>query len=154
MKRLWLIFAQAVTVVLAAVFVVSTLKPQWLKQARWREAPIAETARQIALPPSPPASVVRTGYAQAARAASPSVVSITASKAPSRAAGRERDLFHFGFPFGPRQPRGGPQLGLGSGVIISADGVLLTNNHVVEGASDIEVQLSDGRQAQAKLIGT
>ncbi|MEO6280949.1 trypsin-like peptidase domain-containing protein [Roseateles sp.] len=152
MKRLWLIFAQAVTVVLAAVFVVTTLKPQWLQQTRWREATIAQTARQIALPPAPPASAVRAGFAQAARAASPAVVSITASKASGRAAGRAREPL-FGFPFGP-QPRGNPQLGLGSGVIISADGVLLTNNHVVEGASDIEVQLSDGRQARATLLGT
>ena len=155
LKRLWLIFAQAVTVALAALFVISTLKPQWLQQQpSWREATIAETARQIALPPMPAASVVRTGYAQAARAALPSVVSITARKAPSRSADRARDPFHFGFPFGPRQPRGNPQLGLGSGVIISADGVLLTNNHVVEGASDIEVQLSDGRQTRATIVGT
>jgi len=153
LKRLWLIFAQAVTVALAAVFVASTLKPQWLQPARLQEAPVAQTARQIALPPTPPASVVRTGFAQAARAAAPAVVSITASKAPAQAASRARDSL-FGFPFGPRQPRGNPQLGLGSGVIISADGVLLTNNHVVEGASDIEVQLSDGRQARAKLVGT
>jgi serine protease DegQ len=154
LKRLWLIFAQAVTVVLAALFVVSTLKPHWLQPAHWREATIAQTARQIALPPSPPASVVRTGFAQAARAASPAVVSITASKAPPRTGSNTRDPFHFGFPFGQRQPRSNPQLGLGSGVIISADGVLLTNNHVVEGASDVEVQLSDGRQARATLIGT
>jgi Do/DeqQ family serine protease len=91
--------------------------------------------------------------ALAARAAAPAVVSITASKAPPRSGARARDPL-FGFPFGLRQPRGTPQLGLGSGVIISADGVLLTNNHVVEGASDIEVQLSDGRQAQAVLVGT
>jgi serine protease DegQ len=149
LKRLWLIFAQAVTVVLAAVFVVTTLKPQWLRQVR--ETPISQTARQLALPPSPAASFVRAGFAQAARAAAPAVVSITASKAPPRANGRARDPL-FGFPFGQR--RGSPQLGLGSGVIISADGVLLTNNHVVEGASDIEVQLSDGRQAQATLVGT
>ncbi|RZJ08941.1 MAG: trypsin-like serine protease [Rubrivivax sp.] len=155
LKRLWLIFAQAVTVALAAMFVVATLKPQWLQQNRLREAPIAQTARQIALPPtpSPAASVVRAGFAQAARVAAPAVVSITASKAPSRSAERSRDPI-FGFHFGPRHPRGNPQLGLGSGVIISADGVLLTNNHVVEGASDIEVQLSDGRQVQAKVIGT
>ncbi|KQV47200.1 2-alkenal reductase [Pelomonas sp. Root1217] len=152
MKRLWLIFAQAVTVALAALFVVSTLKPQWLRQARLPDATIAQTARQIALPPSPAASVVRAGFSQAARIAAPAVVSITASKAPSRAGRAHEQLF--GFPFGLRQPRGNPQLGLGSGVIISADGVLLTNNHVVEGASDIEVMLSDGRQAQAKLIGT
>lgn len=156
LKRLWLIFAQAVTVALGVVFVLTTLKPHWLQAARWRDAPVAATAREIALPASPPspaASVVRAGFALAARAAAPAVVSITASKAPPRAAGRARDPL-FGFPFGPRQPRGGPQLGLGSGVIISADGVLLTNNHVVEGASDIEVQLSDGRQAQARLLGT
>lgn len=152
MKRLWLIFAQAVTVILAALFVVATLKPQWLKNARLPDATIAQTARQIALPPSAAASVVRVGFSQAARVAAPAVVSITASKAPSRAGRAHEQLF--GFPFGPRQPRGNPQLGLGSGVIISADGVLLTNNHVVDGASDIEVMLSDGRQAKAKLIGT
>jgi serine protease DegQ len=155
LKRLWLIFAQTVTVALGLLFVVSTLKPQWLPQAQAPAATIAQTARQIALPPSPAASVVRAGFAQAARVASPAVVSITASKAPSRAGRAQEQLFGFhGFPFGQRQPRGNPQLGLGSGVIISADGVLLTNNHVVEGASDIEVMLSDGRQAQAKLIGT
>ena len=162
LKRLWLIFAQAVTVALAAVFVIATLKPQWLQTAPWREranAVTAQTARQIALPPTPSApsaSVVRAGFAHAARVAAPAVVSITASKASPRAANRAREpLFGFpGFPFGPRQPRSGPQLGLGSGVIISADGVLLTNSHVVDGASDIEVMLSDGRQAQAQLVGT
>ncbi len=154
LKRLWLIFAQAVTVLLAALFVVATLKPHWLPSLRATTptpAVTAQTAQQIALPPTPPASVVRTGFAQAARAASPAVVSITASKAPERA-GRSRESV-FGFHFGPRQPRN-PQLGLGSGVIISADGVLLTNNHVVEGASDIEVQLSDGRQTRATIVGT
>lgn len=158
LKRLWLIFAQAVTVTLGVVFVIATLKPQWLQQAHWRQAPSAATAHDIALPPAPPspaASVVRAGFSQAARAAAPAVVSITASKAPPRHAGRAREPgFPFNFPFGPRTPRGAPQLGLGSGVIISADGVLLTNNHVVDGASDIEVQLSDGRQVQATLVGT
>jgi serine protease DegQ len=99
----------------------------------------------------PAAHATSLGRAPAARAASPAVVSITASKAPERA-GRSRESV-FGFHFGPRQPRN-PQLGLGSGVIISADGVLLTNNHVVEGASDIEVQLSDGRQTRATIVGT
>ncbi|WP_422018597.1 S1C family serine protease [Roseateles sp.] len=157
MKRLWLIFAQAVTVALAAVFVISTLKPQWLQPApQRRDAPATSPLllpQPSALPSSPAASIVRAGFSDAARIASPAVVSVTASKAAARSAGRTRDPL-FGFPFGPRQPRSGPQLGLGSGVIISADGVLLTNNHVVEGASDIQVQLSDGRQAQAQLIGT
>jgi len=154
LKRLWLIFAQAVTVVLAAIFVVSTLKPQWLQQARGPAATVAQTARQIALPPAPAASVVRAGFAQAARAAAPAIVSVTARKAPQSARSQDQTFGLPGFPFGPRPPRGNPQLGLGSGVIIAADGVLLTNNHVVEGASDIEVQLSDGRQVRAKLLGT
>lgn len=155
LKRLWLIFAQAVTVLLAGLFVVATLKPQWLQHTPWRQPPpaiTAQTARQIALPPAPPASVVRAGFAQAARLASPAVVSIAARKAPSRADEAHQRLF--GFPFGPRNPRGNLQLGVGSGVIISADGVLLTNNHVVQGASVIEVTLSDGRQAPATLVGT
>ncbi|MFN3304236.1 MAG: S1C family serine protease [Roseateles sp.] len=158
LKRLWLIFAQAVTVTLGVLFVIATLKPQWLQLWRGPDASVAQTAHEIALPPAPPspaASVVRAGFAQAARVAAPAVVSITARKAPPRHAGRGREPgFPFSFPFGPRTPRGAPQLGLGSGVIISNDGVLLTNNHVVDGASDIEVQLSDGRQAQATLVGT
>ncbi len=152
LKRLWLIFAQAVTVALGGLFVVTTLKPQWLRPP---SMPAPQAAQQAVLPPlpGPAASGLRAGFSQAARIASPAVVSITASKLPPQAARRQREPL-FGFPFGLRQPRGGPQLGLGSGVIISADGVLLTNNHVVEGAADIEVQLSDGRQAQAKLVGT
>jgi len=47
-----------------------------------------------------------------------------------------------------------PQIGLGSGVIVSPDGYLLTNNHVIDGADEIEVQLSDGRRARAKVVGT
>jgi serine protease DegQ len=156
LKRLWLIFAQAVTVALAALFVVSTLKPQWLSGSQRGDAAVATTLHELARPPAPAASMLRAGFAPAARAASPAVVSITASKAPSRPGGRAREpwLGIPGFPFGPRSPHGGPQLGLGSGVIISADGVLLTNNHVIEGASDIEVRLSDGRQARATLVGT
>jgi serine protease DegQ len=147
---LWLIFAQAVTVALAILFVLATLKPQWL-QGRLHEQPSALPAPAAALPAASGASVVRADFSMAARAAAPAVVSITASKAPGRTGDRGRELF--GLPFGQRSPRGS-QLGLGSGVIISADGVLLTNNHVVEGASDIEVLLSDGRQAQATLVGT
>ncbi len=155
LRRLWLIFAQAVTIALAALFVVSTLKPQWLRHTPYQPLAATPATHQIALPtPQPSASAVRAGFAPAARAAAPAVVSITASKSAASTS-RAQDP-HFGipgFPFGSRQPRS-PQLGLGSGVIISADGVLLTNNHVVEGAADIEVMLSDGRQARATLVGT
>jgi len=139
-------------VALAVLFVLNTLKPEWLQQ----HGPAAPTLLSIAAP-SPASRASETpnsGYALAARLASPAVVSITASKAPARAARDPWSRF-----FGPqgrdgREGRGRPQQGLGSGVIVSADGYLLTNNHVVEGASDIEVSLSDGRQARASLVGT
>jgi Do/DeqQ family serine protease len=61
----------------------------------------------------------------------------------------------FRFFFGETPDRDGrPQAGLGSGVIISADGYILTNNHVIEGADAIEVQLNDSRSTRAKVIGT
>ncbi len=54
---------------------------------------------------------------------------------------------------GDQQPRERRERGLGSGVIVSSDGYILTNNHVVENATDITVQLSDKRQMKGKLIG-
>jgi Do/DeqQ family serine protease len=92
-----------------------------------------------------------TSYSAAAKRASPAVVSITASKAPPRSARTDDPVFQFFF--GDRS-RSEPQIGLGSGVIVSSQGYLLTNNHVIDGADDIEVMLTDGRQARAKLVGT
>ncbi len=63
-------------------------------------------------------------------------------------------MFRFFFGDRARQAPEERQVGLGSGVIVSPAGYLLTNNHVVEGADDIEVTLGDGRSARAKLIGT
>jgi Do/DeqQ family serine protease len=151
MRKTWLIFSQAVTVAVAVLFVIATLKPEWLQRTpsqRWRsEAPAVSLL--------PAAGVLSTsGYSSAARLASPAVVSVAASRAPARNPHRNDPWFRFFFGEPGQGLDAQPQVGLGSGVIVSAEGYLLTNNHVIEGASDIEVQLADGRQAQAKVVGT
>ena len=80
----------------------------------------------------------------------PAVVSVTATKAAPRNPHSDDPRFKFFFRDG-QQPS---QTGMGSGVIVSPEGYLLTNHHVIEGATEIEVQLPDGRQASAKLIGS
>ncbi len=60
----------------------------------------------------------------------------------------------FRFFFGDRAPADQAQVGLGSGVIVSPEGYLLTNHHVIEGAADIEVRLADGRSARPTVVGT
>jgi serine protease DegQ len=152
MRRLWLIFSQAVTVALALLFVVATLKPEWLKRAPGQMLPQVVSISSVsdgAAPGNAPGSL-----AAAAKRAAPAVVSIAASRAP--AANPHADDPWFRFFFGQRgAPQGlEPQRGLGSGVIVSPEGYLITNHHVVEGADEIEVMLADGRQAQAKLVGT
>ena len=70
---------------------------------------------------------------------------------------RTAELFRrFGFPivpFGPQEQRVPEQRGTGSGFIISSDGVILTNAHVVEGADEIRVRLTDNREFSGKVLG-
>ena len=148
MKRTWLLFAQAVTVLLAAYFVVATLKPEWLN----RRTSLGGVVSVIEAPGgAASASAAPGSLSGAAKKAAPAVVSINTSKAAQRHP-RSNDPW-FRFFFGDQ---GGdqPQVGLGSGVIVSAEGYILTNNHVVEGADEIEVTLNDGRHARGKVIGT
>ena len=151
MKRLWLVFAQSVTVLLAAFFVVATLKPDWLN----RRPRIASVVPVIEAPvgAAPAAGAGTNSFSLAARTASPAVVSINTSKAPETTAGSTDPWFKFFFgEQGPGQAQ--PQAGLGSGVIVSPAGYILTNNHVIEEADQIEVVLNDGRQSAAQVIGT
>ena len=150
MQRLWLIFAQTVTVALAILFVVTTLKPEWLPS---RQAVIA---LQEAPAGGEDGKVAPTGsYRDAARAALPSVVHIYTTQDIKQ---QRHPLFddpifrHF---FGER-PEGQPQRnsGLGSGVIVSPNGYILTNFHVIDGADDIQVSLNDSKTYKATIVGS
>jgi len=152
MRRTWLIFSQAVTVALALLFVVATLKPEWLGRSPGQMLPQIVPVAQTPDVAGAMAPATTGGYRVAAQRAAPAVVSIVASKVNPRRP--QADDPWFRFFFGDRSPQDQPQRGLGSGVIVSSEGYLITNNHVVEGADDIEVQLADGRLAQARLVGT
>ena len=145
MKRLWLLFAQTVTVLVAVWFVLITLKPEWIQRPSWNnELQVFEVAPSAN---SPTASAGSLSYA--AKKASPAVVSINTSQK----AGLEKNKDPwFRYFFGDQDDSA--QTGLGSGVIVSPQGYILTNNHVVEAADEILVMLNDGRQTQAKVIGT
>ena len=146
MKRIWLLFSQAVTVLVAAYFVVATLQPGWLDRGTTRSGAGIALIEAPGAPASQPAS---GSFSAAARKASPAVVSINTSKAVRHP--RSNDPW-FQFFFGDQGSQA--QAGLGSGVIISPDGYVLTNNHVVEGADEIEVTLTDSRRTRASVIGT
>lgn len=148
MKRLWLLFSQTVTVCVALWFVVATLQPTWLKGGATRST-AGITLYEAAGPSDTPTQAEPGSFSPAARKASPAVVSITTSKEVRDP--RTSDPW-FRFFFGDRGTQS--QTGLGSGVIASPDGYILTNNHVVEGADEIEVTLADSRHAQARVIGT
>lgn len=156
MRRLWLIFSQAVTVSLAALFVVATLKPGWLGQNGSQPAlvPVLEAPpirpQSTGLPVATPIS-----YAAAAQKALPSVVHVFTSKEvrQNRNPLADDPLFRhfFGDRDGNRVKRRTSELG--SGVIVSANGYILTNNHVVEQADEIAIALYDGRKLPAKIVG-
>jgi serine protease DegQ len=152
MRKLWLVFAQAVTVTLAALFVVSLVKPDWLawraQVVEVREASPAGTAPASAAP-----ATTKLSFSEAARKAIPSVVNISATRQVRRRNPLLEDPAFQRF-FGERfslPPE--TQLSLGSGVIVSREGYILTNDHVVEGVTDIQVTLHDGRTLPGKIVG-
>lgn len=145
MKKLWLFFSQAVTVFVAAWFVIATLQPQWLAAP----APPPAVSAPLVLPvPQVSAAAQPGSLAAAVRRAAPAVVSINTSRI-TRHPFADDPWFRLFFG----QQGSQSQSGLGSGVIMSADGYVLTNNHVVQEADHIEAVLADGRRASARVIG-
>ena len=151
MRRFWLLFAQTVTIALGLYVVLLALRPDWLGSGG--------AARLAARPPGPVALLQAVpqpavgSYREAAGRAMPAVVNILTSKALRQNHPLLRDPFFRKF-FGDRLPREEHIASLGSGVIVSSEGFILTNNHVVAAADEIEVVLADGRKAPARVVGT
>jgi Do/DeqQ family serine protease len=149
MHRLWLIFAQAATVAVAVLFVLSTFRPEWLP-SRSSTATITQSVS-----PSFSAGARTASYGDAVVRASPSVVNISTSKevhAPRHPLLNDPVFRRF---FGDQLPDEAQRASsLGSGVIVSTSGYVITNHHVVEAADEIEVTLADGKKLLAKLVGS
>ncbi|WP_144629676.1 trypsin-like peptidase domain-containing protein [Bordetella genomosp. 13] len=158
MRRLWLIFAQAVTVSLAILFVVTTLRPDWVRLGSPPAAPAAQVPVPVPVSPLPPVASPKQSsfsYAEAVARATPWVVNVYTAKhveVPLMPMPDDPVLRQL-FGQMPGMSRRQAASSLGSGVIVSAGGYVLTNYHVVEAADSIEVALSDGRKATAKVVG-
>ena len=151
MHRLWLVFAQTVTVCLAILFIVTTLRPDWLRNGAPEPAvPVHAPAAAV-----PPGAGSALSYAEAVARAAPAVVNIYTTKVvdvplvPLPADPELNRLLRSLPGFSQRRQSGS----LGSGVIVRADGYILTNYHVVAAADSIRVALNDGREADAGVVG-
>lgn len=156
MRRLWLIFAQTTTVVLAALFVVSTLRPELLPWKSPAGGATMVTLKEAATPAPTVDVIPKAGsFSAAAQKAMPSVVNVFTSKEIKISSHplMEDPMFRrfFGDRFESQSRRASS---LGSGVIVSPEGYILTNHHVIEAADEIKIALSDGREAKARVIGS
>lgn len=150
MRKNWLLFTQAVTVALAVLFVISTLKPELIPN-RSGVVTVYQNAPQTS---NSDARAATASFSTAAQKAMPSVVNIftsSAAKQPNRALQNDP---RFKFFFDEQEDAQAANSSLGSGVLVSADGYILTNHHVIEAADQIEVALADGRKARAHVIGS
>ena len=149
-RHLLAFLARCVVIGLAAAFVLSVFAPRLVERLRGTPAAAARVDTPQGLHHGP------VSYAEAVARAAPAVVNIYANKITTG-----RSLYPIpdpltqrllGYVAGPVMKR--RDQSLGSGVVFSSDGYVLTNNHVISGADDIQVLLDDGSVAQAEVIGT
>ena len=155
LNKYWLLFAQAVTIMLAALFIVATLKPEWLSASRMNSlvdtVSLKESGYDGQLSPG--------SYHDAVKRSMPAVVNIFTSKTSNKPRARKGTNPNsadplFKFFFGDQPPEEEPSSSLGSGVLVSPEGYILTNHHVISDADEIDVALSDGRKVKAQVIGS
>ena len=155
LNRLWILFAQSVTILMAAWFTVATLKPSWISNMQMGSIVESVTLREGAYDNS---EISPGSYHEAVKKSMPAVVNIFTSKANAKPKTRKENGNKsadplFKFFFGDQPPDAEPSSSLGSGVIVSPEGIILTNYHVISDADEIDVALSDGRKVKAKIIG-
>ena len=147
LRKFWLLFAQACTLCLAALFVLVTLRPDLLPRTTGRGASVVVTQETA----TPLIGARVASYADAAKKAMPAVVNIYTSKeVRSRNPLADDPVFKRYFPELSATQR---QTSLGSGVVVAAEGYVLTNHHVIQGADDIQLVLSDGSRVSARVRG-
>ncbi|TLY15442.1 MAG: DegQ family serine endoprotease [Nitrospirae bacterium] len=122
------------------------------------------TSPAVASQATPATQGLAPSFVEVAKAVTPAVVNITTSVGErGRDARGPRDRMRdpmeefFGSPWGPRAPLDQPEHrhgGMGSGVIVSPDGYIITNNHVIDGARELTITLPDKREFKGKVIGT
>lgn len=154
MRRFWLLFAQTVTIGLAIYFILTIFQPLGLKGLTMPSSHDTSIVQMQEVAPGNPAP---GSYRIAAQKAMPSVVNIfTSSDAKPQRNPFMDDPFlqKFFGDQGDDNSYDDKQASLGSGVIVSPQGYILTNNHVIESADEIEVALADGRKVSAKVVGT
>jgi serine protease DegQ len=146
MRKIWLIFAQSATICLGILFILQTIKLDFLKP---NPQPIV-----IKQAPRLSASSPISSYRDAAKKAMPAVVNIFTSSKNINPHQQFMDDPLFRHFFGDQEEQDAPSdNSLGSGVIVSQDGLILTNNHVIATADAIEVALADGRKLSATIVG-
>ena len=153
MRKFWLVFSQAVTICLAALFVITTFRPNLLGVSPRSTGGEVVTIREAG---NQQIQDINLGSLKsAAQRAMPAVVNIYTTKQTKlpRHPFMDDPLFRrfFGDQFDGESRQ---SASLGSGVIVGPQGYVLTNNHVIETADEIEVAFAGGRKAPAEIVGT